>query len=141
MNTHEILPAPEAEPPLVRNLEQVDAANETQAVRATEIKQAPMPGSAAIAGAVMDDAHAQVGAANGAVAGQLPNATQAVLHAASQTPILAEDLDLIEKEWVRIAKSVVEATIGDPYAQNIEINKVKADYIQKRYNKAVKVKE
>ena len=51
----------------------------------------------------------------------------------------AADVDLIEKEWVQKAKDIVSATHGDPYAQNKEINKIKADYIKKRYNKDIKV--
>ncbi len=52
---------------------------------------------------------------------------------------LADDGDLIEKEWIQKAKSIVERTRNDPYHQNLEINKVKKDYIQKRYNKNVKL--
>lgn len=55
------------------------------------------------------------------------------------TPAVAEDLDLIEKEWVEKAKSIVEKTRTDPYAQNKELNRFKADYMQKRYNKDIKI--
>ena len=48
------------------------------------------------------------------------------------------DADLIEKEWVLKAKEIVARTHGDPYEQNSEINKIKADYIKKRYNKDIK---
>jgi Txe/YoeB family toxin of Txe-Axe toxin-antitoxin module len=57
------------------------------------------------------------------------------------TPAVAEDIDLIEKAWVEKAKEIVKATHGDPYSQNKELNKVKADYIKKRYDKDVKVVE
>ena len=50
----------------------------------------------------------------------------------------ASDIDLIEKEWVQKAKAIVAHTHGDPYTQNKEINKIKADYIKKRYNKDIK---
>ena len=52
--------------------------------------------------------------------------------------IAAADIDLIEKEWVLKAKAIVVHTHGDPYKQNKEINKIKADYIKKRYNKDIK---
>ncbi len=55
--------------------------------------------------------------------------------------LMADDADLIEKEWVVRAKAVVEQTKTDPYAQNRELSKVKAEYIKKRYNKNVKVSE
>jgi hypothetical protein len=50
----------------------------------------------------------------------------------------ADDADLIEKEWVAKAKEIVAHTHGDPYIQNKEINKIKAQYIKKRYNKDIK---
>lgn len=53
--------------------------------------------------------------------------------------LAASDIDLIEKEWVNKAKEIVSRTIGDPYVQNKEINKIKADYIKKRYNKDIKI--
>ena len=57
------------------------------------------------------------------------------------TPAVAEDIDLIEKAWVEKAKAIVNSTHGDPYAQNKELNKVKAEYIKKRYDKDIKVIE
>lgn len=53
--------------------------------------------------------------------------------------LTAEDVDLIEKAWVEKAKAIVRSTEGDPYAQNKELNKIKADYIKKRYNRDIKV--
>lgn len=54
-------------------------------------------------------------------------------------PLIADDTDLIEKEWVDKAKQIVAQTNHDPYLQNKEINKVKADYLKKRYNKDLKL--
>ncbi|PJE65447.1 hypothetical protein COU91_01570 [Candidatus Saccharibacteria bacterium CG10_big_fil_rev_8_21_14_0_10_47_8] len=51
----------------------------------------------------------------------------------------AEESDLIEKEWVQRAKHIVSSTQDDPYKQKSEISKAKADYIQKRFNKTIKV--
>ncbi len=59
----------------------------------------------------------------------------------SATPQIADDNDLIEKEWVLKAKQIVAATKDDPYVQNREINKFKADYLKKRYNKDLKIEE
>lgn len=56
-------------------------------------------------------------------------------------PDLAEDVDLIEKEWVNKAKAIVNHTKDDPRRQNAELNKMKADYIKKRYNKDIQVSE
>ncbi len=57
------------------------------------------------------------------------------------TPAVAEDLDLIEKAWVEKAKAIVVQTRSDPYNQNKEMNRFKADYMQKRYGKEIKLDE
>ncbi len=61
--------------------------------------------------------------------------------APSATPLIADDGDLIEKEWVEKAKDIVNRTKHDPYMQNEEIKRVKADYLKKRYNKDIKLNE
>jgi hypothetical protein len=58
-----------------------------------------------------------------------------------QSPIIADDSDLIEKEWVLKAKEIVMRTRHDPYQQNKEVERVKADYMKKRYNKDIRVTE
>lgn len=57
----------------------------------------------------------------------------------TDTPLIADDADLIEKEWVEKAKQIVEQTKSDPYIQTQEVTKVKADYIKKRYNHDLKI--
>ena len=54
------------------------------------------------------------------------------------TPAVADDGDRIEKEWVNQVKQVVAHTTNDPYEQNRQFNKLKVDYLQKRYGKAIK---
>ncbi len=49
------------------------------------------------------------------------------------------DDDLIEKEWVNKAKAIVERTRDDPYRQSEELTVVKADFMQKHYNKTIKL--
>lgn len=61
--------------------------------------------------------------------------------AADDTPQIAEDNDLIEQAWIDKAKAIVDRTREDPHQQNKEINRIKADYIKKRYNKDIKVSE
>ena len=68
---------------------------------------------------------------------QALGATPALAVTAQTAHLLAEDADLIEKEWILKAKEIVAQTHGDPYRQNKEINKIKADYIKKRYNKDI----
>lgn len=55
--------------------------------------------------------------------------------------LVADDSDLIEKEWVEKAKAIVAQTAHDPNLQSKEVNKIKVDYMQKRYNKQLKVDE
>lgn len=59
----------------------------------------------------------------------------------SGATLIADDADLIEKEWVLRAKAIVAQTRNDPHKQNEEMNHVKADYLKKRYNKDLKVNE
>ena len=56
-------------------------------------------------------------------------------------PAIADDTDLIEKEWVQKAKDIVARTKDDPRAQNREMGVFKADYVKKRFNKDIKVSE
>ena len=68
-------------------------------------------------------------------------AQQAAQTNSATAALMADDADLIEKEWVVRAKAIVEHTKDDPHLQNREMNKVKADYLKKRYNKDLKVSE
>lgn len=54
-------------------------------------------------------------------------------------PIIADDVDVIEKEWVDKAKRIVSATKEDPHQQEQQVSKLQADYLMKRYNKKVKL--
>lgn len=49
----------------------------------------------------------------------------------------AKDGDIIEKVWIDKAKAIVAQTQNDPFVQKNEMSKVKADYIQKRFNKSI----
>jgi hypothetical protein len=50
-------------------------------------------------------------------------------------PTLANDDDLIEKEWVDKAKTIIADTQNDPYRREQEVTKLQADYLRKRYGK------
>lgn len=66
-------------------------------------------------------------------------APQAPQVAVDDNPAVAADDDLIEKEWVDKAKKVIAETKHDPYLQEQAVSRLQADYLQKRYNKSVKV--
>ncbi|MDL2341459.1 MAG: hypothetical protein QFB87_00030 [Patescibacteria group bacterium] len=59
----------------------------------------------------------------------------------SAAPAIADDADLIEKEWVQKAKEIINKTQNDPNQQSRELSYFKADYMQKRYNKVIKLSE
>ena len=52
-----------------------------------------------------------------------------------QNPEIAVDGDKMEKEWVVKTEKVINATKQDPQREEIEINKLKADYMAKRFNR------
>lgn len=57
------------------------------------------------------------------------------------TPAIADDVDVLEREWVDKAKAIVEKTKDDPHVQNKEVSVLKADYMKKRYGKDIKLTE
>lgn len=54
---------------------------------------------------------------------------------ATSIPLIANDDDLIEKEWVEKAKQIISETKEDPYRREVEVGKLQADYLRKRYGK------
>lgn len=111
------------------------AAGDRQPAPLPEVRQNPAPGIATSSSSAQP-----AYASPPPVAAATPQQAQpdpAVLMAT----LVADDADLIEKEWIIKAKSIVEQTKNDPRQQNIKMNTVKADYLKKRYNKDVKVSE
>lgn len=51
------------------------------------------------------------------------------------TPLIAGDDDLIEKEWVDKLKRIITLTKDDPYERARVIAQLQADYLKKRYNR------
>ena len=54
-------------------------------------------------------------------------------------PVVADDADVIEKEWVEKAKDIVAKTKTDPHLQSVELTSFKHDYMKKRYGKEIKL--
>jgi hypothetical protein len=63
----------------------------------------------------------------------VPSTTQ------SAAKTVLKDDDLIEKEVVERAKRVIASTHDDPYKQTEELSVLKNDYMQKNYNKPLKL--
>lgn len=51
------------------------------------------------------------------------------------TPAIAADDHVIEKEWVDKAKKVIAETREDPHKRERAVNKLQVDYLKKRYGK------
>lgn len=62
---------------------------------------------------------------------------QAVDDGAATIPVVANDDDLIEKEWVDKAKSIIVATRDDPYQREQEVKKLQIEYVRKRYGREI----
>lgn len=71
-------------------------------------------------------------------AAAIPVADNVVASPAQATGTPAKDGDRIEKEWIDRAKDIVAKTLDDPHAQKEAVSKAKAEYIQKRFNKAIR---
>ena len=54
---------------------------------------------------------------------------------ASDSPLVAADEDVIEKEWVDKAKKIIGETKDDPFARSNRVNELQKVYLQKRYSK------
>lgn len=59
----------------------------------------------------------------------------------SDAPLVANDDDLIEKEWVDKAKKIIVETKDDPYKREQEVGKLQVDYLRKRYGKELGVSQ
>jgi hypothetical protein len=68
-----------------------------------------------------------------------PQAAPALSTQVTGTPAMAADNDVIEPEWILKTKQIIAETRDNPYKQVQRINQLKADYMQKRYNKTVKL--
>lgn len=63
--------------------------------------------------------------------------TPTAVAVSDDSTMLAADEDLIEKEWVDRAKKILNDTKDNPYARELEVSKLQAEYIQKRYGKII----
>lgn len=50
-------------------------------------------------------------------------------------PMVANDDDLIEKEWVDKAKKIITETKDDPFRREQEVGKLQVEYLRKRYGR------
>lgn len=142
MQPQEILPSPSAENNIEKH-EAIDPSyNEKEGSKKIELDSTTpksSQGSTALAGVVINDAQSVLGSIQPVASSQ-----QSALSDDDDdidVPSDAQDLDLIEKEWVLKAKKIVAQTEGDPHKQNEQLSKMKVTYIKKRYSKELKQSE
>ena len=123
------LPAPVAHNQVPQSLPEMNAVQSEQYTAVPEQTRAPQQAAPALQ--PISAATAPQNASTGAV----PTTTNVAV------PAVADDQDLIEKEWVAKAKQIVDKTRDDPYQQSQELTVFKNDYMQKRYNKTIKLGE
>jgi hypothetical protein len=56
-------------------------------------------------------------------------------------PVTADDVDVVEPEWVTAADQVIAQTAGNPYAEEEAFETLQVDYLKKRYGHEVKKPE
>jgi len=71
----------------------------------------------------------------------LPVSNPVVAQPMSDSPAVAGDEDVIEKEWVDKAKKIIMETKDDPYGRTSRVNELQRDYLKKRYNKELGASE
>ena len=54
------------------------------------------------------------------------------------SPAVANDIELMEKEWANRVREINQATNGDPYEKSRQLALLKGEYLQKRYQKTLK---
>lgn len=69
------------------------------------------------------------------------NTTEVEEITTTDSPLIAGDEDLIEKEWVDKAKKIISDTKEDPYMRDEAVSKLQVEYIKKRYGRSINLEE
>lgn len=87
----------------------------------------------------LDTAQTKPAAAGSVLYANQPLAAAAEAQPAISVPGIADDVDLIEKEWVNKINDTIHKTKGDPYERARQLALLKSEYLQKRYQKTIKL--
>lgn len=138
---NESLPAPGASSPenaALAAAERVEQPRPTQEQAALKESREQMPGTA-----VGDNPPAAQPVADpaqlAAPAAPLPPVISQSGSIMNDNPLVADDVDVIEKEWVVRTKKILEDTRDDPHQKEQEVSRLQADYLQKRFGVQVKM--
>ena len=92
-----------------------------------------------ISQAVSAVSQAQDDNTNTVVVDENTQTTASSTQAQTTNPQIADDVDVIEKEWVAKAKDIVLKTRDDPHSQSTQLMIFRHDYMKKRYGKEIKL--
>jgi len=108
-----------------------------------ESKAAPATAESAASGPKADDGAAAVQVQTVSVAADDQAASAPAVGSASAqlAPSVAEDVDVIEPEWVKKAEEAVAANREDPRAEESAVEAIQIEYLKTRYNLDVKPSE
>jgi hypothetical protein len=135
------MPSPNVAPtPVPEGLAAAGARSpEIQPAPAQQQEAAAQPGPAANAGQPVASPTQQSAVDPMAMAmGQVPVPAAGDTPAATPGPGVADDVDVIEPEWVEKVEEVVKTHQGDPYGEEEAFEELQEDYLQKRYGLTVK---
>lgn len=135
----QMLPTPRPELPTPERLAPQQGGGEYVVPYPEELEQAA-PGER-IAQAASAVAQASTPAVVIPIIPQQVTATPATDLTQSTNPPIADDVDVIEKEWVEKAKDIVAKTRSDPHMQTVQLTTFRHDYMKKRYGKEIKLPE
>ena len=68
---------------------------------------------------------------------QADDASAPAATVATDTPLVAADEDVIEKEWVDKVKQILSDTKDDPYQREQAVKKLQVEYVRKRYGREI----
>ncbi len=132
MDPNATIPSPE------QKVTAPQAGGEQLSAQDLEAKQAPVAAETSQNGPKADDGAAVAQAQIAAVASDDPAQTTPVASStdpvAPPAPLTAEDVDVIEPEWVKKAEKAVADHRNDPRAEESAVEAVQIEYLKKRYN-------
>ncbi len=131
-NNQDILPVPDRQPNS-SEFASTDISDESQASKMTELS-----GSTVSTNPIVPGDSRATSAPVSSLASTAVSSTGII---SLTTDLDADDVDLIEKEWIKKAKDIVAMTLNDPHEQNKQLNQMKKEYIQKRFNKTIKSRD
>lgn len=103
-----------------------------------EAKVAPVAAEASQNGPRADDGATVAQAQVAAIANTNDDQTPGAQPVTAAAPLAADDVDVIEPEWVKKAEEAVAAHRDDPHQEEAAVEALQVDYLKARYNLDIK---